>query len=202
MMIYVQQIADLQCRLVKQWHVQPINHPNEGFLRLVSQEHGYNFLLWHEEDVARSQDVGDRRVSEAKRAIDRYNQQRNDWIENIDDTITQELVERNVTAKENTPLNTETPGSVIDRLSILALRIFHLEEQTQRNDVSAEHIDSVGHKLAVALVQRDDLTLSLAQLLDDIFSGHKRHRTYRQMKMYNDATLNPYLYQTGQRIAG
>jgi len=202
MMIYVRQITDLQRQLVKQWHVQPIDHPNEGFLRLVSQEHGFNFLLWHEEDIARSQEVGDRRVSEAKRAIDRYNQQRNDWIERIDDAITQQLVERNVTTIENAPLNTETPGSVIDRLSILTLRIYHLEEQAQRNDVSTEHIESVGHKLAVALVQLDDLTLSLAQLLDDIFSGHKRHRTYRQMKKYNDAALNPYLYQAGQRMAG
>ena len=202
MMIYVQQITDLQRLLVKQWHVQSIDHLNEGFLRLVSQEHGFNFLLWHEEDIARSQEVGDRRVSEAKRAIDRYNQQRNDWIEHIDDAITQQLVERNVTTKENAPLNTETPGSVIDRLSILALRIYHLEEQAQRNDVSAEHIESVGHKLAVGIVQLDDLTISLAQLLDDIFSGHKRHRTYRQMKMYNDAALNPYLYQAGQRMAG
>ena len=202
MKINVQKITDLQRQLVERWHVQPIDHLQEGFWRLVSEEHSFNFLLWHEEDIARSPDVGDRRIAAAKRAIDGYNQQRNDWIEQIDDAITQQLVENNTFSPENAPLNTETPGSVIDRLSILSLRIYHLEEQTQRKDVSTEHIGSVEHKLAVALVQLDDLTLSLTQLLDDIFGGRKRHRTYRQMKMYNDPALNPYLYKVAQRRAG
>ena len=202
MLIYVQQITDLQRQLVKQWHDGPIEHSHEGLLLLVSQEHAFNFLLWHEEDIARSPDVGDARIAQAKRAIDRYNQQRNDWIEQIDDTVTQQIVERNVITAQDTPLNTETPGSVIDRLSILTLRIYHLEEQTQRDDASAELLESVEHKLAMALVQLDELTLSLSQLLDDVFNGRKRHRTYRQMKMYNDPSLNPYLYQARQRLAG
>jgi len=201
-LIYVQQITDLQRQLVKQWHDGPIEHSHEGLLLLVSQEHAFNFLLWHEEDIARSPDVGDARIAQAKRAIDRYNQQRNDWIEQIDDTVTQQIVERNVITAQDTPLNTETPGSVIDRLSILTLRIYHLEEQTQRDDASAELLESVEHKLAMALVQLDELTLSLSQLLDDVFNGRKRHRTYRQMKMYNDPSLNPYLYQARQRLAG
>ncbi|MCH2130291.1 MAG: DUF4254 domain-containing protein [Pirellulaceae bacterium] len=202
MLIFVRQIADLQTQLVARWHEESIAHTSIGFLQLVSQEHAYNYLLWHEEDVARSREVGEARIAQAKRAIDGYNQKRNDMIEQLDDAITQQLVERKVETTEKASLNTETPGSVIDRLSILSLRIYHLEEQTQRPDASVEHIESVEHKLALALVQQDELSVSLAQLLEDIYAGRKRHRTYRQMKMYNDPALNPYLYKARQRRAG
>ena len=202
MLIFVRQIADLQTQLVARWHEESIAHTSIGFLQLVSQEHAYNYLLWHEEDVARSREVGEARIAQAKRAIDGYNQKRNDMIEQLDDAIPQQLVDRKVETTEQASLNTETPGSVIDRLSILSLRIYHLEEQTQRPDASVEHIESVEHKLALALVQQDELSVSLAQLLEDIYAGRKRHRTYRQMKMYNDPALNPYLYKARQRRAG
>ena len=99
-------------------------------------------------------------------------------------------------AGESAPQNTETLGSTIDRLSILALRIYHLIEQRDRSDATSEHRESVARKLAIALAQQADLTRAAQQLADDLFSGRKRHKTYRQLKMYNDPALNPYLYKS------
>ena len=194
-MINVQTVTELQRKTVIRWHEQSTDNPYQGFLRTVCTQHSFNFLLWHEEDIARSPDVGDHRVATVKRNIDRYNQQRNDWIERIDDALTEQLGQQGMSHVPAAIQNTETPGSVIDRLSILALRIYHLHEQTQRADASLDHHQSVKQKLAIALVQLEDLSRSLEQLMDDIFAGRKRHKTYRQMKMYNDPSLNPYLYQ-------
>jgi hypothetical protein len=201
-MINVQQIANLHREMVLRWHEQEIDFPFDAILGIVCRQHSYNFLLWHEEDIARSPDVGDARIAQVKRSIDRYNQQRNDWIEKIDDWITEDLQQQGIQPQERAALNTETPGSAIDRLSILALRIYHLEEQTQRSDASVQHIQSVANKLAICRLQHHDLSTSLSQLLDDISTGRKRHKTYRQFKMYNDPTLNPYLYQPQKRAAG
>lgn len=193
-MIDVQQISRLHQTTVARWHDQPIDNPFDGLLATVCKQHSFNFLLWHEEDIARSRDVSDARIARVKRAIDKYNQLRNDWIEKIDDELTAMLKLADVCVHDGTPMNTETPGSVIDRLSIMALRIYHLDEQLNRKDVNQQHVESVQHKLAVCRLQRHDLAESLQQLLQDIFAGRKRHRTYRQCKMYNDPTLNPYLY--------
>ena len=198
-MISVKTITELHRATVMRWHENAINNSYQGLLRTVCTQHSFNFLLWHEEDIARSPDVGDHRVATVKRNIDRYNQQRNDWIERIDDALTEELERQGISPLAGAVQNTETPGSVIDRLSILALRIYHLHEQTQREDASPAHVHSVKQKLAVALAQFEDLSRSLEQLFDDIFAGRKRHKTYRQMKMYNDPSLNPYLYQAMQR---
>ena len=198
-MISIKTITALQRDTVIRWHEQAIDNPYQGLLRTVCTQHSFNFLLWHEEDIARSPDVGDHRVASVKRNIDRYNQQRNDWIERIDDALTEQLERQATSPLPDAVQNTETPGSVIDRLSILSLRIFHLHEQTQRDDASQAHLHSVKQKLAVALVQLEDLSCSLEQLMDDIFSGRKKHKTYRQMKMYNDPSLNPYLYEVIQR---
>ena len=129
-----------------------------------------------------------------KRNIDRFNQSRNDWIERIDDWITEDLSLQSIQSVEGAKLNTETPGSSMDRLSIMSLRIYHLEEQLSRVDVDESHREKVNNRLAICRLQRHDLSQSLKELLDDIYRGAKRHRTYRQMKMYNDPTLNPYLY--------
>lgn len=198
----VQHITELQRQLVVRWHENEIDnpHPEDTFLGTVCQQHQYNFLLWHEEDIARSPDANDHRIAEVKRAIDRYNQQRNDWIEKLDDLITAELEKLQIQPSPDAPINTETPGSVIDRLSILSLRIYHLQEQLERDDVETEHLESVRTKLAICNVQRDELSTALQHLLDDIFTGVKRHRTYRQLKMYNDPALNPYLYQLRHQI--
>ena len=201
-MIDVRQITDLHRRSVDRWHQCEIDNRFDGLLRLVSTQLSFNFLLWHEEDVARSPDVGDARIAEVKRAIDRYNQNRNDWIERIDDWITDELARRDVVPAPGAAMNTETPGSVIDRLAILALRIYHLEEQARRADAAPEHVDKARRRLAVCLEQLDDLSTSLAQLLIDVLAGRKRHKTYRQLKMYNDPSMNPYLYKAQKRLAG
>src|SRR6185503_4385751 len=110
----------------------------------------YNYRLWHEEDKARSPTASDAEIAQVKRAIDKLNQQRNDWIEKLDDWITEELARRKVTAPSDARQNTETLGSTIDRLSILALRIYHLIEQRDREGATAEHREGVARKLAIA----------------------------------------------------
>jgi hypothetical protein len=188
-------VTTLHRECIARWHQQEIDNPHEGFLKLVCEQLNYNYRLWHEEDKARSPSASDAEIAQVKRAIDRLNQQRNDFIEKLDDWITEELGRGNVQPPETAPQNTETLGSTIDRLAILALRIYHLGEQRERADASAEHRESVGRKLAIALAQHTDLSRSAKQLADDLFAGRKRHKTYRQLKMYNDPSLNPYLYK-------
>jgi hypothetical protein len=191
----ISEITELQTYLIKRWHQQPIENHYSGFLELVCQQLSFNYLLWHEEDIARSKDVPDSTIAQVKRAIDRYNQQRNDYIEKLDDWLTEELAQQKITPRPDATQNTETVGSSIDRLAILALRIYHLQEQVDRTDATPEHRASVARKLAVAHAQHHDLSQSAQELLNDIFAGRKKHKTYRQMKMYNDPTLNPYLYR-------
>ena len=190
----------MQVDCVARWHHEPIDNPftKDGMvsslLATVCQQHQFNYLLWHEEDIARSPDVPDAKIAEVKRNIDRFNQARNDWIEKIDDWITVDLEERSIQSAADAKLNTETPGSAMDRLSIMALRIYHLDEQLTRVDIDQQHREKVNMRLAICRLQQKDLAQSLKELLIDIYSKTKRHRTYRQMKMYNDPTLNPYLY--------
>jgi hypothetical protein len=188
-------ISNLHRDCIARWHQQPIDNSYEGFLRLVCEQLSYNYKLWHEEDKARSPSASDQEIAAVKRAIDKLNQQRNDWIEKLDDWITTDLDRRGVAAAESASQNTETLGSTIDRLSILALRIYHLVEQRDREGATADHRESVARKLAIALAQQTDLTRAAQELADDLFAGRKRHKTYRQLKMYNDPSLNPYLYK-------
>jgi uncharacterized protein DUF4254 len=190
----VQQIIELHRGTVARWHDTPPDNPYDGLLATICQQHQYNFLLWHEEDIARSPDVSDNRIAAVKRAIDRYNQQRNDWIEKIDEALIQLLSAEGVLARADARINTETPGSAIDRLSIMALRIYHFDEQLTRDGAEEAHRASVRERLARCRAQHVDLSQSLAELLADIWSGRKLLKVYRQMKMYNDPTLNPYLY--------
>lgn len=191
----VRQIADLHADTVSRWHSQPLDNPYTGLLAVVCQQSQFNYQLWHEEDIARSTDVTDERIAEVKRAIDGFNQKRNDWIERIDETLIQMLTTGGVIAAADARLNTETPGSAIDRLSIMALRIYHLEEELEREDVDGAHIERVRQRLARCHMQQADLSQSLGELLDDLFAGKKLLKVYRQMKMYNDPTLNPQLYK-------
>jgi hypothetical protein len=198
-MFDVRQITDLHRDTVRLWHTQEVSNPYQGFLHLVCEQHRYNFLLWHEEDVARSPDVGDARIAAVKRAIDGYNQKRNDYIEKLDDYLQAELARRQVALAPDTRLNTETPGMAIDRLSILALRLYHMQEQADRPDAAPEHVARCRQRLETLHAQHADLSAALAELLDDIAAGRKRLKLYRQFKMYNDPTLNPYLYGRAQR---
>ena len=138
----------------------------------------------------------DARIAAVKRAIDRYNQQRNDWIEKIDEAFIELLATEGILPRAGARLNTETPGSAIDRLSIMSLRIYHFDEQLTRDDADDNHRANVAERLARCRFQHADLSQSLAELLDDIWAGRKLLKVYRQMKMYNDPTLNPYLYRT------
>lgn len=199
-MIDITEVLTMQTETVAQWHQCPVDNPfekthgKESILSIACQQHQFNYLLWHEEDIARSPDVSDAQIAQVKRNIDRYNQLRNDWIEKLDDWITEDLDRHSIQLQSIARLNTETPGSAMDRLSILALRIYHLDEQLQRTDVDQSHREKVTTRLAICRLQRDELSNSLRELLADIYVGLKQHRTYRQFKMYNDPTLNPYLY--------
>jgi hypothetical protein len=198
---FVQQVTALHRETVARWHeVEPDNN-YDGLLNIVCQQHQFNYLLWHEEDIARSPDVSDGRIAAVKRSIDRYNQQRNDWIEKIDEALIQRLAAEGVLPRAGARLNTETPGSAIDRLSVMSLRIYHLDEQLSRDGANDTHRSTVRERLARCQVQHADLSQSLTELLDDIWAGRKMLRIYRQMKMYNDPTLNPYLYGA-RRAAG
>lgn len=194
-MLDVAALTRLQQETVALWHRQEISNPFTGFEQLVCQQHEFNYRLWHEEDLARSREASDAQIAQVKRNIDRFNQQRNDAIEKLDDWLVAELARRGVQAAPDAPLNTETPGSAIDRLSILALRLYHMQEQADRADADAEHRAKVLSRLAILHPQHRDLSDSLQQLLDDVFAGRRRLKVYRQFKMYNDPTLNPYLYQ-------
>jgi hypothetical protein len=193
-MLDIRQITALHKSTVQLWHSQPVENPQRDFLHVVCEQHKYNFLLWHEEDIARSPTASDAQIARVKRSIDGLNQKRNDWIERIDDAIRRLLDERRIVPAAGAKWNTETPGAAIDRLSILALRIYHMEEQAERTDATAEHIAQAQDKLALLNTQHEDLSAALAELIADLFAGRKRLKLYRQMKMYNDPTMNPYLY--------
>ena len=189
--------------MVHRWHrqAQPDNH-YRGFLQLVCEEHQNNYLLWHEEDIARDPSVSELQIAAVKRNIDGWNQKRNDGIEQLDDALVDRLLARRTVVLPGAPLNTETPGSVIDRLSILALRIYHMEEQAERPDVDESHRSKAVGRLSVLYEQHRDLARALGELVDDIFSGSKRLKVYRQFKMYNDPALNPRIYAAARRAAG
>lgn len=190
----VAEIVRLHAEAVERWHREPITHPHQGLLELVSRQHEFNFRLWHQEDLARSPSATDKVIADVKRSIDRLNQSRNDAVEVIDDELGRCLREAGVAAPEDAPINTETPGNAIDRLSIMALRLYHYHEQLDRRDVDEQHRRKAGERIAVCTSQQQDLVRSLGRLLDDLVAGRKRHKTYRQLKMYNDPTLNPAIY--------
>ncbi|HEX2391016.1 MAG TPA: DUF4254 domain-containing protein [Casimicrobiaceae bacterium] len=162
--------------------------------RFIAANHRNNRLLWDEEDQARRTDVDDAAIAANKRAIDRYNQQRNDAIERIDEALLARVA--------GTPVapdawhNSETAGAMIDRLSILALKIHHMRAQTLRADATQEHVARCAEKLMRLERQRDDLAHCLDALLTQAAEGRAFWRIYRQFKMYNDPTLNPYLYRS------
>lgn len=181
---------------VERWHAGPIaEDEHDPLWSQIQVNHARNFQLWHEEDKARDPRASDAEIARVKRTIDRLNQQRNDAIERMDECLLAALAKAGVAPPAGTPLNTETPGSVIDRLSILALKVFHMREESERQDADAAHRERAAARLAILVQQREDLAASFAALLKDIAAGRKRLKVYRQMKMYNDPTLNPVLYR-------
>ena len=164
---------------------------DDPLLVAIADNHCCNRLLWDAEDQARRPDVPADYIVRCKRLIDRHNQQRNDAVERIDELLLQRL--SGTSASESARLHSETPGAIIDRLSILSLKIHHMRLQTQRDDADAAHISTCSAKLQVLQVQRADLADCLSRLLLELARGDARFRVYRQFKMYNDPALNPWL---------
>ena len=186
-----QEIAARQTDLTARWHQVTPAAAGDGFFRLLEENHLRNFSLWHEEDVARRDDLGFEAVYKAKRNIDRFNQERNDFAEKMDKEFVAGLKPR----ESGVPRISETPGMIVDRLSILALKEFHMHEETVRADASAEHKAKCAEKLARIRRQRADLTTALAELFADAAAGRRTFSVYYQFKMYNDPALNPQLRQ-------
>ncbi len=150
-------------------------------------------VQWHLEDIIRDPDIDPVHALAIKRRIDRSNQERTDLVELIDSYFL--TLYKDVEVLPDAKINTESPAWAVDRLSILNLKIYHMQEQVDRVDTDAEHHKSVAEKLKVLKEQKQDLTTSIAQLLDDIEHGRRYMKVYKQMKMYNDPSLNPILYQ-------
>lgn len=165
----------------------------EALLDLVRGQHFMNFSLWHREDTARRKDVGDEVIAGCKRAIDGFNQQRNDFMEKVDACLV--AVCAPFLASGAPRHNTESLGAAVDRMSILSLKIYHMREETERQDASEGHITSCSGKLAVLEEQHNDLGRSILELVDDFAAGTKAPKVYYQFKMYNDPALNPALYK-------
>ena len=185
------------------WPQQEPAARDEGLWRWVQTNHRYNSLLWAEEDLARRTRVVDAEIAANKRAIDRYNQARNDATERVDELLLVDLgLVDAASARTDAPrstvragsrLNSETAGSMIDRLSILALKIDAMRKQAERGDVEAAHREASAVRLERLRTQRDDLAGCLDALLGDAGAGRAYFKVYRQFKMYNDARFNPVL---------
>ncbi|MFT4173285.1 MAG: DUF4254 domain-containing protein [Rhodocyclaceae bacterium] len=181
-----------RCVADRAWAASGAARYDEGVWAFIELNHRNNNLLWDEEDLARRRDVPDSAIAANKRAIDGYNQRRNDAVERIDEIILGSLGAATVAADAR--LNSETAGSMIDRLSIMALKVFHMGLQTERTDVDAAHLEACRAKLTRLNEQRRDLAACLDALLADCAAGRAYYKVYRQFKMYNDPALNPCLY--------
>ena len=196
-MLEIKDILNLQQSKVVDWHSELILNHEELPWKFIEENSSYNFLLWHEEDMARIVDIDPLRIVDAKRNIDRYNQQRNNAIEKIDEWILSYLSFNHI--KADSTMHSETPGMMIDRLSIMALKRYHMDVETQREDASIEHIENCQRKVSVLNEQIEDLSNCLVRILRLLKNGELRFKVYRQFKMYNDPTLNPQLYSRRQK---
>lgn len=167
-------------------------YPTPGIEADLYLKNWIDTVQWHLEDIIRDPDIDPLRALEIKRRIDRSNQERTDLVERIDSYFL--TLYRDVQPLPEATINTESPAWAVDRLSILALKIYHMREEAGRTDADPEHIAACRRKLAVLTEQRADLSTALDQLLNDIAHGRKYMKVYRQMKMYNDPSLNPVLY--------
>jgi hypothetical protein len=158
----------------------------------IADNHFHNCQLWAEEDLARRTHVPDSEIAANKRAIDAHNQKRNDAIERVDEQMLERL--QAVLRGPGARMSSETAGAMIDRLSIASLKIHHMRIQTERTDVSRDHVEASRAKLQRLMEQRTDLASCLDRLLSEAASGEAYFKVYRQFKMYNDPALNPALY--------
>lgn len=211
-MLSASAIATLHDELTCAWHVDPkvstrtlpsvsnsadCSDPGDDWLERVAHQHRANFDLWHIEDEARTPGATDATIADVKRRIDRTNQLRNDLAEDLDRTLVEWLALKEL-PNPAAPLNSESPGLIIDRLSILALKIYHTREESDRPDASEGHILRNRGRLDILEVQRGDLAGCLDALWRETLSGTRSFKLYRQMKMYNDPSLNPSIYRNRQ----
>ncbi|MDW7693958.1 DUF4254 domain-containing protein [Flammeovirgaceae bacterium SG7u.111] len=164
---------------------------------LLYRKNWIDTVQWHYEDIIRDPEIDPVAALELKRKIDASNQDRTDTVEFIDSYFLDKY--KTVKSKEEATINSESPAWALDRLSILALKIYHMKEETERPNASAEHKQKCQAKLDVLLEQRVDLSTAIDQLIADIENGNKYMKVYKQMKMYNDEELNPVLYQTDKK---
>ena len=174
---------------------QPINNPfrKDKIEHLLYAKNWIDTVQWHLEDIIRNPEIDPVEALALKRRIDASNQERTDMVEYIDSYFLQQYSD--VKVKDGAKINSESPAWALDRLSILALKIFHMNEEATREDASPEHRQKCREKLNVLLEQRKDLSAAIDDLLADIENGDKYMKVYKQMKMYNDEELNPVLYQ-------
>lgn len=172
----------------------PMPYPDQSIESVLFKKNWIDAVQWHLEDIIRDPFIDPVEALKIKRRIDASNQERTDLVEAIDSFFLNKYA--NVPRREDASINTESPAWAIDRLSILALKIFHMNEETKRMDASHEHRTACEKKLQVLLEQKEDLMTSIDQLLSDIEQGKKWMKVYKQMKMYNDPSLNPVLYQS------
>jgi Protein of unknown function (DUF4254) len=216
-MLSAQAIIDLHDELTRRWHLSPngrepgaIPPPNQrkqesasearaDFLARVAQQHRANFDLWHIEDEARTPGASDAALADVKRRIDATNQLRNDLAEDLDRTLIDWLAPQGL-PNPAAALHSESPGLMIDRLSILALKIYHTCEECERPGAAEGHAERNRERLNILEGQRADLAACLDGLWRETLAGTRQFKLYRQLKMYNDATLNPSIYrQPAQR---
>ena len=168
-------------------------YDKKDFEHLLYEKNWIDTVQWHYEDIIRDPDIDPNEGMSLKRLIDSSNQNRTEMVEYIDSYFLK--LYSNVSPKPDAKVNTESPAWALDRLSILILKIYHMKEESLREDVSEQHRNTCNEKLQVLLKQQKDLSESIDQLLEDLSKGEKKMKVYKQMKMYNDETLNPVLYK-------
>jgi len=182
---------------VERWKASGVTYTQTEIYQLVEENHAFNYQLWHAEDKARRDDKGAEFVYKAKREIDGFNQQRNNRMEAMDEWFCHTL---QPASPQTCPVHSETPGMIIDRLSILSLKFYHMALQAHRQEASKEHREQCANKLSVIKQQLDQLALCLDQLLEEVQNKTRTFRVYHQFKMYNDPSLNPELYSVHQQV--
>ncbi len=169
--------------------------PQDTFESLLYLKNWIDTVQWHLEDIIRNPEIDPAEALRIKRRIDKSNQDRTDTVEKLDDFFLESF--RHVKYPSGVRINSETPAWLLDRMSILMLKIYHMTEQTERKDVTMQHLATCRDKLMILEEQKQDMQQAFDQLLADIGAGTRRFKVYRQMKMYNDASLNPVLYKSG-----
>jgi hypothetical protein len=168
-----------------------------SFESLLYLKNWIDTVQWHLEDLIRKPDIDPAEALQIKRRIDKSNQERTDTVEKMDDFFLEAF--ENVQYAADARMNSETPAWLLDRMSILMLKIYHMKEQTERKAVTAQHLSKCRDKLTILEEQKEDMRSAYNELIQDIRAGKRRFKVYRQMKMYNDSSLNPMLYNSAKK---